>query len=72
MQKHIDPVVLFEKGQFFPLFPEFSQINLLIIILMIPFYSVLLIFMFYKLGNNFLYQFGLFSSVISFLLSLIL
>lgn len=60
---------IFEKGEFFPLFPEF---NLLILILMWPFFTVLIIFFFYKLGSKFLYEFGLFSSVISFLLSLIL
>jgi hypothetical protein len=60
---------IFEKGEFFPLFPEF---NLLIIILMLPFFTVLAIFFFYKIGNKFLYEFGLFSSAISFLLSLIL
>ena len=54
----------------FPLM--FSSFNLLAFIFMLPFFSLFLILFFYKLGNAFLYEFSLFSAVLSFLLSIIL
>lgn len=60
---------LYDNSNFIPLFSEYNLLNW---IFMLPFFSVLIIFFFNKLGSKFLYDFSLFSAMISFLLSLVL
>ena len=50
----------------------FTSNNILLWILMVPLFSIIVIFFTSNLGNKFLYQFSLISTMISFLLSLIL
>jgi len=62
-------LAFFSQGEALPLF--FAD-NILFWILMIPLFSIFFIFFTSHLGNSFIYKFSLISTIISFLLSLIL
>lgn len=57
------------KGEVFPIV---SPQDILLYVMLVPLSSILILFISNSLGNKFLYEFALFSTVISFLLSLIL
>jgi hypothetical protein len=57
------------KGDALPLL--FSD-NILLIVLLIPLFSIFIVFLMSMLGNNKIYQFSLISTALSFLLSLFL
>jgi hypothetical protein len=65
----INIVSFLGKGEAFPIL--FSD-NILLITLLIPLLSIFIIFFTSSLGNSYIYKFSLASTVISFLMSLLL
>jgi hypothetical protein len=59
----------FSQGEAFPLI---LSNNILLFTLMVPLFSIFILFATSSLGNNFIYKFALGSTVFSFLLSLFL
>jgi hypothetical protein len=69
MSLFFDFLYFFSKGEAIPL--VFSH-NILLFILMVPLFSIFILFAISSLGNDLMYKFSLASTVFSFLLSLFL